>query len=178
MSFLHLRIAAVAAAVALSTGTAATLALASTPSLSTLNDQLAQEQARQQSLSAGIGGLNAAIGTLTGQITLVQSREAEVRADLGRDERELADTRIALARERRLLAVLRGRLARARMLLARQLVSGYEGDHPDVVDVVLQARGFSDLLDQLTYLRDAQHQQQLVITVTRLARARADAAAH
>jgi hypothetical protein len=96
---------------------------------------------------------------------------------LARDEAALAATKIALAKERWLLAVLRARLARARTLLARQLVAGYENSQPDLVDVVLQAHGFRDLLDQLTYLRAAQRQQQQIITITREAKARADAAA-
>ncbi len=177
MSPLHLRIAAVAAAAALTTGgAAATLAIAQ-PSLSQLNAQLSQERARQQGLAASVGGLNQSIASLLSQITLVQSREAEVRAELARDEQRLADTKVALVRERRLLALLRARLARARMLLARQLTSSYENNPPDLVDVVLQARGFSDLLDQLTYLRDAEGAQQQVITFTRRAKAQADAAA-
>jgi septal ring factor EnvC (AmiA/AmiB activator) len=176
MSTVDTRIAAAAAVVALIMGGAATLAAAQ-PSLDRLNTQLSQEQARQQSLSASIAGLSGAIASLAGQIAIVQAREAQVRADLARDEAALAATKIALDKERRLLAVLRARLARARMLLARQLVAGYENSRPDLVDVVLEAHGFRDLLDQLTYLRDAQRQQQLMITVTREAKARADAAA-
>ncbi len=171
------RIAAVLVVVALITGAAATLAIASTPSLGELNAQLGQEQARQQSLSASLGGLNASIATLTSQIALVQSREAQVRADLAGDEARLGATKVALGKERRLLALLRARLARARQVLSRQLIAGYENARPDLIDVVLEARGFSDLLDQLTYLRDAQGQQQSIITVTRRAKAAADAAA-
>ncbi len=171
------RIAAVLVVVALTAGAAATLASASTPSLGQLHDQLGREQARQQGLSSSIGGLSNSIATLTRQISLVESREAQVRADLAADESRLAETRIALAKERRLLVVLRARLATARRILSRQLVSGYETDHPDLVDVVLEAHGFNDLLEQLTYLRDAQSQQQGVITFTRQAKSRADSAA-
>ena len=64
------------------------------------------------------------------------------------------------------------------MLLGRQLVSSYEGDRPDIVAVVLEARGFTDLLDRLDFLRGAEQQQQSIITITRTAKARADDAAH
>jgi hypothetical protein len=73
--------------------------------------------------------------------------------------------------------MLRARLARARMLLARQLVTNYEQAKPTLVSVVLDSNGFKDLLDRLTFLRDAQQQQQVIITITREAKARADAAA-
>jgi hypothetical protein len=62
------------------------------------------------------------------------------------------------------------------MLLARQLVSNYESDRPDLLGVVLESGGFKDLLDRLTFLADAEHQQQRTITLTRIAKARADAA--
>ena len=147
------------------------------PSLGQLGSQLGAEQAHQQSLSASIHNLSSLISSLNGQISLVQGREAEVRADLARDRAALAATEAALAREQHLLVLLRARLAEARMLLGRQLVSNYEQAPPNLVSVVLESSGFTDLLDKLSYLRDAQHQQQAIIMITREAKARADAAA-
>ena len=63
------------------------------------------------------------------------------------------------------------------MLLGRQLVSNYEQAKPNLVSVVLESNGFNDLLDKITYLRDAQQAQQTIIQVTKQAKARADAAA-
>ena len=146
-------------------------------SISQLNSQLGAQQARQQSLSASIGELSTLISSLDSQISLVESREAAVRAELARDRAALAVAQTSLARERALLTLLRARLARARMLLARQLVSSYESDHPDLVTVVLEARGFTDLLERLDFLHRAEQQQQLIISVTRDAKASADAAA-
>ncbi|MGH2881995.1 MAG: transglycosylase family protein, partial [Solirubrobacteraceae bacterium] len=74
-------------------------------------------------------------------------------------------------------ALLRARLARARMLLGRQLVSNYEQSKPNLVSVVLESNGFTDLLDKLTYLKDAQQEQQAIIKITTQAKERADAAA-
>src|ERR1700733_3027527 len=148
-----------------------------TPSVGTLSQQLGAEHAHQQGLSASISSLSGLISSLTGQISLVESREAAVRSDLARDRAELAAVEAALTREQHLLAVLRARLARARMLLGRQLESNYEQAKPNLVSVVLESSGFTDLLDKLTYLRDAQQQQQAIITITRDAKARADAAA-
>jgi hypothetical protein len=82
-----------------------------------------------------------------------------------------------LARVQSRLGVLRARLARSRALLARQLVSNYESAAPDLMTVVLESNGFRDLLEKLTYLRDAEHQQQTIIAVTRAAKASADSAA-
>jgi septal ring factor EnvC (AmiA/AmiB activator) len=147
------------------------------PSLGDLGAQLSQEQARQQNLSASIGGLSASIGALESQLALVRSREAALQADLVQDRAQLAAVKRSLIAERKRLAFLKGRLAWSQMLLARQLVSSYEGGQPDLVGVVLSAQGFNDLLERLTFLHAAEHQQQAMITVTREAKARADAAA-
>ncbi len=147
------------------------------PGLGQLNSQLNANRAHQQSLANSISSLSGLIGSLTAQIALVESREAAVRSDLARDRVRLAAVQKALTREKQLLAMLRARLARAQMLLARQVVSNYEQSKPNLVSVVLESNGFKDLLDRLTYLRDAQQQQQAIITVTKQAKARADAAA-
>jgi septal ring factor EnvC (AmiA/AmiB activator) len=144
------------------------------PSLGSLNSQLSHEQSRQHELSSSIGGLSRTIASLDGQIALVRSREAEVRADLARDRAALARIRVLLVREQRLVALLRTKLARAKMLLARQLVSAYEGDKPDLVGVVLEAQGFNDLLNKLAFLRRAEGQQQSLIKLTEAAKAAAD----
>ena len=170
---------ATAAASAAAIGLLAALPAGSSasPSLGQLNSELAGQQARQQHLQDSLSGLNQLISSLNSQIALVESREAAVNAQLATDRQALAAAQAALVRERRLLVVLRARLARARVLLSKQLVSAYEGDQPDLVTVVLESHGFNDLLERLTYLKDAEHQQQGVIAITRVAKARADVAA-
>jgi peptidoglycan hydrolase CwlO-like protein len=152
------------------------LSSSAAPSLNQLNSQLGQQQTRQQHLESSLSGLSQLIDSLSAQISLVQARENAVRAELARDEANLATAQVALDREKGVVTVLRARLARARMLLARQLVSSYESDNPDLVSVVLESNGFTDLLERISYLRDAEHQQQTMIEVTRAAKARADAA--
>jgi septal ring factor EnvC (AmiA/AmiB activator) len=146
------------------------------PSLGSLNSQLGREQSRQHQLSSSIGGLSRTIASLDGQIALVRSREAAVRADLTRDRAALARIRVLLVREQRLVTLLKARLTRAKLLLARQLVSSYEGDKPDLVGVVLEAQGFNDLLDKIAFLRRAEGQQQSLIKLTEAAKAAADSA--
>ncbi len=148
------------------------------PSLGDLNSQLSHEQSRQHSLSASIGQLSHNISALDGQISLVRSREASVRSDLERDRNQLTRIRTQLAQERHLFAVLKARLARARTILARQLVSDYERDKPDLIGVVLDARGFNDLLEQIDFLQRAQGQTQSIIKFTQTDKTAADNAQH
>jgi septal ring factor EnvC (AmiA/AmiB activator) len=167
-----------AAVIAAALGLAAIpMSSAADPNLGRLHSQLGAVQAREQSLASSISSLSNLISSLDSQIALVESREAAVRADLARDRAKLVQVQAALARERKLLALLKARLVRARMLLSRQLVSNYEQSKPNLVSVVLESNGFTDLLDKLTYLRDAQQEQQAIIKITTQAKERADAAA-
>jgi septal ring factor EnvC (AmiA/AmiB activator) len=154
-----------------------TPAFAAGTSLGALNSQLGAEQSRQQHLSSSVASLSGLIGSLSGQISLVQSREAAVRQSLAADQAQMATAAVALRRERARLLVVQRRLARARMLLSRQLLSSYEGDRPDLVSVVLNARGFNQLLEQMDFLGRAEHQQQTMIFATKVAKAQATQAA-
>jgi septal ring factor EnvC (AmiA/AmiB activator) len=147
------------------------------PTLGQLNQQLDQQHARQQQLQSSLGGLSRLISSLTQQISLVESREAAVNQQLAKDRAELAQTKVQLARERKLLALLKTRLARALQMLSRQLVSNYESGSPDLLTVVLESNGFTDLLDRINFLNDAERQQQRIIAITRRAKAQATAAA-
>ncbi len=142
-------------------------------SMGQLNSQLGHEQARQQSLSASVGHLSQVIGSLNSQIALVQSRETAVRADLDRDRAALLRIRTLLDREQHLVALLKARLVRARLILSRQLVSAYETDRPDLMSIVLEAKGFTDLLENIDFLRRAEQQQQSIISITRQAKEQA-----
>jgi septal ring factor EnvC (AmiA/AmiB activator) len=176
----HRRSAAIAVAVVAALGAlaAAPLASSAAPGLGTLNSELGAEQAHSQQLQSSLNGLSAVIGSLSSQIALVQSREAAVQAELAQDRAQLVATATALSRERQLLALLRARLARGRILLARQLVSNYESGSPDLVSVLLEANGFKELLEKISFLRDAEQQQQAIITFTRHAKAEAESAAN
>jgi septal ring factor EnvC (AmiA/AmiB activator) len=146
------------------------------PSLGQLKSELGAQQARQQTLSGSIASLNGTISSLDGQITLVESREATVNADLTSDRAKLKQVQADLVAERAHLAEVRHRLALAKEILGDQLRSSYESSPPDLVSVVLEARGFSDLLDQLTYLGMAEHRQQATISITKMLQAEATAA--
>jgi septal ring factor EnvC (AmiA/AmiB activator) len=147
------------------------------PDLGALNSELGQQQAHSQQLESSLNGLSSVIGSLSGQIALVESREAAVQSELAQDRIRLAADKAALIREQELLVRLRARLARGRMLLARQLVSNYESDSPDLMTVLLESNGFTDLLDRITFLHDAERQQQAIIIFTRTAKAKATIAA-
>ncbi len=139
-------------------------------SLGQLQSNLAQTQARAQDLSASVGHLAGLIGSLNGQIAFVRQREAAVQDELANDRASLERTTVELTRERHKLAVLIARLHRAQSILANQLRSSYENDNPDLLSVLMNANGFSQLMNQLNDLRNAEQEQKTEIQVTRSAR--------
>ncbi len=146
---------------------------ASGASLPSLRQQLGAQQVRERTLRASVGRLSGLTATLQGQVAFVREREAAVQAQLRSERMQLAATARALVRERAWLTVLRRRLMAAQALLARQLVSGYENPPPGLVQAVLEAHGFNQLLEQLSFLGDAEGEQQRLISITRSARGRA-----
>src|ERR1700761_8595458 len=145
-------------------------------SLGQLHDELGAQQAHESDLASSINRLDSSISSLESQITFVENREAAVRQSLAADRARLAALQGQITRERAHLALLRKTLAKARGILRAQLVSQYESSPPDVVSVILNARGFNDLLEQLNFLGRAKHQQQSIISVTEAAKEAADAA--
>ena len=144
------------------------------PSLGQLNQLLSAQQAHQLQLRAALGRLAGLISSLSSQISLVESREAAVNAQLAHDREVLAATQAELRRQRHLVKVLKARLAHAQMLLSRQLVSNYESGSPGLLGVVLESNGFTDLLDRIRFLSAAEHQQQKIINITQQDKARAN----
>jgi septal ring factor EnvC (AmiA/AmiB activator) len=145
-------------------------------SLSQLDSELGATDATQANLSADLRALDGQIATLDHQIALVRSREASVRAQLAADRVRLGVTRAHLGVARAHLATVRRELQRARQALSAQLVASYEQPRTTLISVVVDAHGFSQLLDQLQYLHSAEHSQQRLIQITTTARAEATTA--
>jgi septal ring factor EnvC (AmiA/AmiB activator) len=172
------RIAVAAVTVAGIFGVAAALPVASNagPSLGQLHSSLDAAQAQAQNLAAKVAHLSGMINSLGSQIAFVQQREAAVRDQLASERASLQRTTVALVRERRVLRRLIARLHRAQSVLANQLVSSYERGSPDLLTVMLDSTGFSQLVNQLTYMRHAQQEQKAEIRITRRARNQVHAA--
>jgi murein DD-endopeptidase MepM/ murein hydrolase activator NlpD len=69
----------------------------------------------------------------------------------------------ALTAARTRLAALQVVATRAEAVLSRQLISVYETDQFDIVSVVLEATGFTDLLERLSFAQRIQNQDVRII---------------
>jgi murein DD-endopeptidase MepM/ murein hydrolase activator NlpD len=133
--------------------------------------ELAQVRGRGRVLTTDIAAISGRIRALQGDIGRLQRREGRLQAALDRERAELARLQGELRAARARLVALRARLARARRVLAQRLVALYESDRADLVSVVLDARGFADLLERGHYLAEIGAQDQRIIAAVREARA-------
>lgn len=118
---------------------------------------------RERSLEQGVGQDTSRIGAYEGRLRDLHSRLTSIESSLAIQQTLLARSRGELATARARLTSLRAELASDRKVLAAQLVSQYESPSPDLVDVVLESRGFSDLLERIDQMRRIARQNADVV---------------
>ncbi len=113
--------------------------------------------------SGRVSNLNASIGGLERQIATIQ-------ADLDAKRTELLKLRGELSAARTRLAQLERYEAHTQEVLSHQLVGSYEAHRPDIVSVVLESRGFNDLLERLAFAQQIRSQDVRIVGQVRAAR--------
>jgi murein DD-endopeptidase MepM/ murein hydrolase activator NlpD len=131
---------------------------------------LARKQGKARILTTQISGYSTRIRRLQGNITVLEGRQARIQSDLDVKRAKLLATQRDLRTARARLAKLRLKLARGRKVLAERLVELYQDDRPDIVTVVLSARGFSDLIESGDFIARVSAQDKKVITAVRAAK--------
>lgn len=144
--------------------------------LGSTQSQLNGNRQQQSSIASRVAQLNSQVSAMSSQIQLVQSREAEAHDRLASDEARFVSARAAVVRERRHLRHVRIVLGLWRRALAAELRGQYEQPQESLVSVMLDARGFQQLLDTLQYASAVRTREQVLITAARLARRRAQSA--
>jgi murein DD-endopeptidase MepM/ murein hydrolase activator NlpD len=137
--------------------------------------RIGRRKGTERVLTTQIHAYNARIGTLEARIGRLERRQAQVQADLDRKQAELTKLQGQLRDERRRLVRLRKRLAEARAALAQRLRELYQTDVPDIVNVILDAHGFADLLERGEFMQRVSEQDQRIIGIVRAARTDAKA---
>jgi murein DD-endopeptidase MepM/ murein hydrolase activator NlpD len=145
--------------------------------INTTRGKIGRRKGTERVLTTDITRWSSKIARLQGSITRLQTREQRIQADLDARRAELASTQDRLRQERARLARLRAKLDEGRRILARRLVELYQADKPDLVTVVLNSKGFADLLERGEFLGRIQDQDNRIITLVRTAKADATATA-
>jgi murein DD-endopeptidase MepM/ murein hydrolase activator NlpD len=135
-----------------------------------LQQQIGTGRGQISNLSGAVGAASSHVAQLNSSIASLQNRIARIQADLIARRAELLKLRTELTAARTRLAQLEAFQARAESVLARQLVSSYESDRPDLVTVVLEAKGFSDLLERIAFAQRIQKQDVHIVSQVRASR--------
>jgi murein DD-endopeptidase MepM/ murein hydrolase activator NlpD len=118
-------------------------------------------------LTTTISGYTDRIDRLQGQVAALQNREAAVQRKLDAKQAQLDRAKAELRKEKAHLLVLRAHLKRALIGLRKRLVSIYESGTPDVLTVILNSKGWTDLATRTEYLNRLQDQDQMLISRVR-----------
>jgi murein DD-endopeptidase MepM/ murein hydrolase activator NlpD len=127
-----------------------------------LHDRIDTERAQEGVLTTKISALTGRIRTLEGQVSAANDRLVALEQDLALHRQKLDKLTQLFRLESRRLTFLRGQYREAVRRLDARLVAIYEADNPDTIAVVLSATSFSDLLDQLDYLKEIGEQDQRI----------------
>ena len=104
---------------------------------------------RAQSLQQSIANDNGQIQSYQGRLDDLYSRLSALERSLAIQRNLLVRVELDLTAARQRLTQLRTELAGDRRRLAQQLVAQYEAPSPDLVNVVLESHGFTDLIEKV-----------------------------
>jgi peptidoglycan hydrolase CwlO-like protein len=140
------------------------------PSSGDLQSQINASKSAAASLQQTIAADTAQIERTTGGLQTAEQRLSSLQAELGAREAELRGVQGQLVTARDDLVQLENRLRVSSSALAANLVAAYEGPTPDLVSVILNAHGFSDLLEQMAFLRRVGNQDARIVGATKTAK--------
>jgi murein DD-endopeptidase MepM/ murein hydrolase activator NlpD len=140
--------------------------------------KIGAKKGTERVLSNDIARYSARIDRLQSKITRLRTHEARVQSALDQNRTELIQIQTDLRNERARLVRLRARLHDARAALATRLVELYQADRPDLVTVVLSAKGFADLIERSDFMQRISEQDRSIVRLVRDAKAEAVATAH
>jgi peptidoglycan hydrolase CwlO-like protein len=105
------------------------------------------------------------------QVDRLQGKQDAAQADLDRKAARQRELQAELTAAKAKLARLKKRLAHAKAVLSKRLVEVYKQGEPDIVTVVLESKGFNEMVERATYLERIAKQDQFKIDrVTELKR--------
>jgi len=129
--------------------------------------KIGRKRGTERVLTTQISGYNRRIRRLQGRITTLQTRQERVQVDLDAKRAELESLRTELRSERARLVRLRVRLNETRAQLRLRLIEIYKAEPPDIVTVVLNSDGFTDLLERSEFLKRISDQDRRIVTTVR-----------
>jgi hypothetical protein len=135
-----------------------------------LRNSIQSKRDREQTLSGAAARLDRLEQATGREVAILQRRVAAVESDLAAAQAVLDRTVTRRNRAQARALRLRARLSQSRAQLSKLLRERYTGGKPDLVTVVLESRGFANLLETVEFLRRIQRADQQVLTAVRSGR--------
>jgi peptidoglycan hydrolase CwlO-like protein len=135
-----------------------------------LQSQISATRSAAGALKSQIAADTAQIQTTTSGLQDARRRLAAIQGQLDGRVEQLKRVQTSLIAARNRLVDLENRLHLASTALADNLRATYEQGRPDLVSVVLEARGFGELLEQMSFMARIAHQDSSIVAFTRTAR--------
>jgi murein DD-endopeptidase MepM/ murein hydrolase activator NlpD len=130
--------------------------------LSSLHTRIAQAQAQASRLSSQIGSLTTQIHSLEHRVGDVSAQLATLQSDLALHQKRLDKLTALYHLQTVRFHYLRREYSLALHRLNLRLIDIYKSNQPTTVDVVLAAKTFGDVLDQLDYLGTVANQDKSI----------------
>jgi murein DD-endopeptidase MepM/ murein hydrolase activator NlpD len=124
--------------------------------LSETEEKLSEVDQKAGVLTTEISDASQEISTLQTQVADLRNREAVLQEELERKQAELLEAQTRLEE-------LRDRLKRAIELLEQRLIAIYKAGEPDLLGVVLDAKGFDDLLERTEFIQRLEDQDSSIV---------------
>ena len=144
--------------------------------LGALHGKIAASQRRASALSSQIGRLTGQIHTLEGRVGDVSSRLASLQSDLALRQRRLDKLNELFRLQTQRFHYLKHEYTLSVRRLDTRLVAIYKQGDPSTIDLLLAAKSFQDVLDQLDYLGAIANQDKHVATAVATAKREVKAA--
>ena len=138
--------------------------------LSSLQARIAASQHKASALSSQIGSLTGKIHALEGRVGDVSSRLSALQSDLALRQKRLAKLNQLYALQTKRLKYLKHEYRLSVQRLNTRLVAIYKEEDPTTIDVLLTAKSFQDVLDQLDFLNAIASQDKRVATAVSTAK--------
>jgi peptidoglycan hydrolase CwlO-like protein len=135
-----------------------------------LRGQIEAGRQQERGLEGAVARLAALERAAQNDVALLERRVGDAQAELSAAARIAEETQARLRAARARSARLEARLAEVRTKLAALLRERYVNGEPDIVTVILNARGFNDLIETTRFLRTVQRADERLLQVVRDAR--------
>jgi len=120
--------------------------------LGALHARIAASQHKAAALSSQIGSLTGKIHALEGQVGDVSSRLSALQTDLALRQRRLNKLNQLFALQTKRLTYLKHEYKLSVQRLNTRLIAIYQQEDPTTIDLLLTAKSFQDVLDQVDFL--------------------------